>query len=82
MMERKRARTPAMLSWTIVISVLAIEGMMVLGWYPERVPDIVIGRILGTLDLALGLVLNYWLGNAYREPYPKPSEVAKSPEQG
>ena len=68
-----KARTPAALSWVIVIAVLSIEGSLLLGWYPEeKVPDIVIGRILGTLDLALGIVLNYWLGSAYREVYPKP----------
>ncbi len=69
-----KARTPAALSWVIVMAVLGIEGSLLLGWYPEeKVPDIVIGRILGTLDLALGIVLNYWLGSAYREPYQRPA---------
>ena len=73
MSEIVKARTPAALSWFIVMAAFGIEGALLLGWYPEaKVPDIVVGRILGTLDLALGIVLNYWLGSAYREVYPKP----------
>lgn len=69
-----KARTPAALSWVIVLAVFAIEGALLLGWYPDgKVPDIVVGRVLGTLDLALGIVLNYWLGSAHREPYQKPA---------
>ena len=73
MSETVKARTPAALSWFIVLAAFGIEGALLLGWYPEaKVPDIVVGRILGTLDLALGIVLNYWLGSAHREPYTRP----------
>ena len=32
--------------------------------YPKETPDIVIGRILGLLDAAAMMVLNYWLGTS------------------
>lgn len=62
-----RARTPAVLSWVVVFATFALEGSVFLGYYPTNVPEVVIGRILGTFDTALGIVLTYWLGAAYRE---------------
>lgn len=63
-----RARTPAVLSWVIVIATLALEGGIIFTGLPEKLPDIVTGRILGSFDLALGIVLNFWLGAAHRDP--------------
>lgn len=63
-----RAKTPAILSWVVVFATFALEGSVFLGYYPTNVPEVVIGRILGTFDTALGIVLTYWLGAAFRDP--------------
>ena len=54
--------TPSILTWIIVIAVLALEGAMLFG-VKILVDDIVLGRIMGTLDTSLGLVLAYWFGS-------------------
>ena len=62
------SKTPAALSWIIVVTTFALEGGLFLFGMPKDMPDIVLGRILGTFDTALGIVLTYWLGAAYRDP--------------
>lgn len=71
MMIQTKARTPAVLSYFIVLLTAAIYAYLVMGEYDKlTVSDLVLGRILGTLDMAFGVVLAYWLGSAHREPYP------------
>lgn len=55
--------TPSILTWIIVILVLAMEGMLMFNGVPTRVSDLVAGRILGTLDTSLAMVLAYWFGS-------------------
>lgn len=62
-----RARTPAVLSWVIVGAALGLEGYVMIMGVPPNVPDVVLGRILGTLDAALITVITYWLGAAHQE---------------
>lgn len=63
-----RAKTPAVLSWVVVSATFLLEGSVFFGYYPTDVPEVVVGRILGTFDTALGIVLTYWLGAAFRDP--------------
>ena len=56
------AVTPALLTWLIVVLVLTMEGAVMFKGIPENVADIVAGRILGTLDAALLMVLAFWFG--------------------
>src|SRR5882724_9953552 len=67
-----KARTPAILSYFIVITISILYGYLVMSDYDKlNVSDLVLGRILGTLDTAFAVVLAYWLGAAHREPYPQ-----------
>jgi hypothetical protein len=59
------AKTPAVLTWLIVAIVLGLEGYILFNGTPERVSEIVMGRILGTLDMCLITVLSYWFGTTY-----------------
>ena len=59
------AKTPAVLTWLIVAIVLSLEGYILFNGTPERVSEIVMGRILGTLDMCLITVLSYWFGTTY-----------------
>lgn len=61
MMIQSGAKTPAVLTWMIVFIVLGLEGALLFGAKPD-VGDIVLGRIMGTLDAALLTVLAYWFG--------------------
>lgn len=64
-----KARTPAILSWMVVILTGTLYSYMIMGDYEKlSVDSLILGRILGTLDMAFGVVLAYWLGAAYREP--------------
>ena len=65
-----KARTPAVLSYFVVLVTAAIYSYLVIGDYDKlTISDLVLGRILGTLDMAFGVVLAYWLGSAHRESY-------------
>ena len=59
------AKTPAILTWIIVLIVLGLEGALLFGVKPEGVSEIVLGRILGTLDTSLAGVLGYWFGTTH-----------------
>ena len=64
-----KARTPAILSWMVVLLTGTLYSYMIMGDYEKlSVDSLILGRILGTLDMAFGVVLAYWLGAAYREP--------------
>src|SRR5437879_6583749 len=53
-----RARTPAVLSYFVVIMTALIYGYLIAGDYEKlTVSDLILGRILGTLDMAFGVVL-------------------------
>ena len=60
-----RSMTPEALSWLIVAATLGMEGYVLTQGIPPEVSEIVAGRILGTLDLAFGTVLAFWLGSSY-----------------
>lgn len=65
MMVASQAKTPAVLTWVIVLIVLLLEGALMFGAKPDGVSEIVLGRILGTLDTSLGMVLAFWFGTSY-----------------
>ena len=72
--DRKSARdmemstksyTPAILTWIVVILCLSFEGLMLFGQMPKPASEIVLGRVLGTLDSALMMVLAFWFGSSH-----------------
>lgn len=63
MQIQTRSQTPAILTWVIVILVIGLEGALLFYGVPEQVSDIIAGRVLGTLDTSLALVLAYWFGS-------------------
>lgn len=68
MQIQRPAKTPAVLSWIVVISTMALEGGILYWGMPVGVPEVVVGRILGTFDTGFGIVLTFWLGAAHRDP--------------
>lgn len=67
MQIQTRARTPAVLSWVIVLAAFGLEGYVLVNGIPTAVQDLVAGRILGTLDAALLTVITFWLGAAHQQ---------------
>lgn len=59
------AKTPAVLSWIIVVATFGLEGYMVVKGVPEGVSELIVGRVLGTLDAALMTVIGFWLGTSW-----------------
>ena len=55
--------TPSILTWIIVILVLTLEGFLLFKGVPDHVSDLITGRILGTLDTSLAMILAYWFGS-------------------
>lgn len=58
------SKTPSVLTWMIVAIVLCLEGYILFEGIPKELSEIVLGRILGTLDTSLALVLAYWFGSS------------------
>lgn len=65
MMAVSGAKTPAVLTWIIVSLVLGLEGAVLFYGTPEGVSEIVLGRVLGTLDTALMMALAFWFGTTH-----------------
>ena len=51
------------LSFIIVVTTLLFEGFGLFHGFSEKVDDVVLGRILGTLDSLSALVMAYWFGS-------------------
>jgi hypothetical protein len=56
--------TPEILSWFIVASTIGLEGYVMLYGVPAEAIDLIVGRVLGTLDAAFVTVTAYWLGTS------------------
>ena len=55
--------TPSLLTWLVVVLVLTAEGLMLFNVVPPGADPIILGRILGTMDSALIMVLSFWFGS-------------------
>lgn len=55
--------TPSILTWIIVTITLLAEGALMFRATPPGVDPVILGRVLGTLDSALILVLSFWFGS-------------------
>lgn len=55
--------TPSILTWIIVTITLAAEGALLFNQIPPGADPIIIGRVLGTMDSALVMVLGFWFGS-------------------
>lgn len=64
MQTSTRSIVPPLLAGIVVALVCFAEGSMLLGKVGGEVDHIVLGRILGTLDSALMLVLNFYFGSS------------------
>lgn len=64
-MVQTGARTPAMLSWVVVVAISVMYGFLIVKGNPADLDDVILGRILGTLDTAFGIVLAFWLGTSF-----------------
>lgn len=56
--------TPRIIAYLVIVLVLIAEGSMFFVGQPKSVDGVVLGRILGTLDSALMLVLGYYFGSS------------------
>ncbi len=64
MQVANKSYTPEILSWLIVTATLVLEGYVLIAGIPSQASDIVVGRVLGTLDTAFITVLAFWLGTS------------------
>lgn len=55
--------TPSILTWIIVALTLAAEATLLFNQVPPGADPIIIGRVLGTMDSALIMVLSFWFGS-------------------
>lgn len=55
--------TPSILTWIIVTLTLAAECALLFNQIPPGADPIIIGRVLGTMDSALVMVLGFWFGS-------------------
>lgn len=66
MMVATRATTPAWLSWIIVAATMFLEGWVLIEGLPDKADPLIVGRVLGTLDVAFATVLAFWLGTSHQ----------------
>lgn len=55
--------TPSILTWIIVCLTLVAEALLLFNQVPPGADPIIIGRVLGTMDSALVMVLSFWFGS-------------------
>lgn len=60
-------KTQRYLAWAVIVSAFVLEGSMLFHKLPEGVDPVILGRILGTLDMAVGLVLGYYYGASHTQ---------------
>jgi gas vesicle protein len=63
MFSSTQSMTPSILTWIIVSITLLAEGALLFNQVPPGADPIIIGRVLGTMDSALVLVLGFWFGS-------------------
>lgn len=56
--------TPKIIAYIVVGATLGFEGFILFHGLKADLDQVIVGRILGTLDLALGLVLGYYYGSS------------------
>ena len=57
--------TQKMLFWlslVLLCSCLGMEGFVLFKGYPENIPEIIVGRVLGLADAVVMMVMSYWYG--------------------
>jgi hypothetical protein len=59
-----KSSTPEILSWMIVVGFFALNGYLIVAGNPEALADVILGRIQGSIDMAFGTVLAFWLGTS------------------
>ena len=57
-------RTPTVLGYVVVGLTASLEAFVLLHGVPSSIDPVIVGRILGTLDAALTLVLSYYFGSS------------------
>lgn len=56
--------TPSILTFVIVTLTLVAEAALLFNKVPPGADPVIVGRILGTMDAALMLVLSFWFGTS------------------
>lgn len=80
--ETVRDWTPRILAFGVVTVCLGLEGCMLLGaHFPTKIAPEILGRIMGTLDAAVILVLGYYFGSSAgaRSSAESLAQIAKQP---
>ena len=79
--EIVKDNTPRIIAYLVILLVLIAEGSMFFVGQPKGMDGVVLGRILGTLDSALMLVLGYYFGSSAGSAKKDStiSDLAKSP---
>lgn len=71
--------TPSVLTWIIVALTLAAEAALLFNQVPPGADPIIIGRVLGTMDSALVMVLSFWFGSNSSSQHKTSLLAASSP---
>jgi hypothetical protein len=48
----------------IVAGFFALNGYLIVNGNPDALADVILGRIQGSVDMAFGTVLAYWMGTS------------------
>lgn len=56
--------TPRIIAAIVIGSALSLEGYVMLNGYPREIPGEIVGRILGTFDAGVVMILSYYFGSS------------------
>lgn len=59
-----RSWMPGILTIMVIAGSFGLYVSLILWGNPKSLDDVILGRILGTADMSLGIVLAYWFGSS------------------
>lgn len=57
---------PAVISMMVLVGTFTLYGTLLVFGNPGKLDDVLLGRILGTADTTLAMVMGYWIGTTAR----------------
>lgn len=63
MATQTHSLTPSILTWVVVVVALFVEGSLLFRAGIPGADPVIVGRVLGTMDAALIMVLSFWFGS-------------------
>lgn len=65
MTENKSFMPLFVLGLAIIVATFGLEGYAMIRGLPDTVDDLIVGRVMGTLDTSTAIVIGFWYGSSH-----------------